>query len=179
MPDRPADDLRADLTARIDPLARAARLALLLDERQPDAVRADALGMRAERLFWTLTQLDDGLPLELCQALVRAARLGRGDRPVADAAEATSAELAAAAAGAWLRRRWRTVPGAAETMTWLAGEDGAPPAADGRACTPPATPGAGGCWLDLPPLTGPPPGAERPSLAARLLDRLRAARRRD
>src|SRR5262245_29780656 len=82
MPDRPSDDIRAELAALIDVLARAARLVLLLDERQPDAVRAAALAMPPERLFWTLTQLDGGLDLDACQVLVRAARLSRSRGPV-------------------------------------------------------------------------------------------------
>jgi hypothetical protein len=168
MPDRPRDDTRAELAALIEPLARAARLALLLDERQPDALRADALAMRAERLFWTLTQLDAGLPLEVCQALVRAIRLGNG-RPLPNAAwdaERWSAETAAAAARAWLRRRLASLPASEEVAAWLAdAAPGGPPA--------PAA-----CWLDLPPPVGPPPGAADPSLTARLITRLRGAGRR-
>jgi hypothetical protein len=112
MPDRPDDDLRAELAALIDALARGARLALLLDERQPDAVRVAALAMPPECLFWTLTQLDGGLPLDICQAPVPAARRGRG-RPIAPdlgEAERWSAATAGVAASAGWRGAWPPYP---------------------------------------------------------------------
>ncbi len=51
-----ADDIRGRLAAVVEPIARAARLVLVLDEDQPDALRAEAITMPAERLFWTLTR---------------------------------------------------------------------------------------------------------------------------
>lgn len=142
------DDLRPTLLAWLDPLARAARLVLLLDERQPDVLRAEAIAMRPERLWWTLTQLDDGLPLAVCQALVRAVRLVRARQPVTDPAEVTSAALAATAAADWLRGRWPTVA-ALTPLDWFGARtiEAAWPAA------------AGVDWLDAPPVVGPPPGA--------------------
>jgi hypothetical protein len=170
MPEHPRDDPRADLSALIDPLARAAQLVLLLDERQPDAVRADALAMRPERLFWTLTQLDDGLPLAICQALVRAVRLGRGRpiRPDRVAGEVRSAYIAATAARAWAVRRLASLPLVVALDRWLPSApagDPAPPASPNRAPVP--------WWLDLPPLVGPPPGAVDPAPTARLARHLR------
>ena len=67
----PQDDGYALLTALIDPIAQAARLVLIHDTLQLDELRAEAITMPAERLFWTLTQLDGGLSLDVCQALVR------------------------------------------------------------------------------------------------------------
>lgn len=162
-------DLRPTLLARLDPIARAARLVLLLDERQPDALRAEAIAMRPERLWWTLTQLDDGLPLPVCQALVRAVRLGRGRRPVSDTAEVTSAELASGAAGRWLRRHWLGVPHLPGLIRRLAGDT--PPIADlargiddaalavPDLSRPAPVLASANSWLDAPPIIGPPPGA--------------------
>src|SRR5687768_15065861 len=114
-----------DRLALIDPIVRAGRLALALDERQPDDLRAEALVMPAERLCWTLTQPDGGLDLDTCQALVRAARLGRGRRA---AQRRPREEVAAArAATGWLRRRWAGLA-AAETAAWLATSDWDAPA---------------------------------------------------
>jgi hypothetical protein len=178
MPDRPSDDVRADLAALIDPLARAARLVLLLDERQPDTLRAEAIVMRPERLFWTLTQLDGGLPLTICQALVRAARLSRGRRlrPERVEPERWSAGTAATAARGWLARRLAALPATEELARWLVGTTTwlAPAVSPSEPSGPVAAPVN---WLDLPPLVGPPPGAEDPSLTARLFSRLRGVRR--
>jgi hypothetical protein len=194
MADRPFGDRPAGLAAQIDRIARAARLTLALDERQPDALRAEALGMPTERLFWTLTQLDGGLDLDACQALVRAVRPGR--RRAARRGPGGDDGRAAAAAGfaaVWLRRRWADLPDAGALVAWLAGAD-APPAAERAAGIRSAPPGPAGeappiepavpsphpssSWLDLPPLVGPPPGAADPSLAARLVGRLRRVGRR-
>ena len=146
------DDIRGALAALIDPIARAARRALALDERQPDALRAEAPTMPAERAFWTLTQLDGGLDLDICQALVRAARLARGRlrprRP--PAAELAAARAAALAAGEWLLGR----------QAWARAAD-APPDRPTRPPPPAWPPAPGGVphWLDAPPVIGPPPGA--------------------
>jgi hypothetical protein len=146
-------DHRPTLLGLLDPIDRAARLVLLLDERQPDALRAEAISMRPERLFWTLTQLDDGLPLEVCQALVRAVRLGRGRRPVGDRAEVTSVDLASTAAVGWLRVRWPAVAAMAP-LDWL----GVMTVESARPLEVTA------CWLDGPPVVGPPPGEPPPGL---------------
>ena len=144
----PTADLRLTLLAQIDPLARAARVVLLLDERQPDALRAEAITMRPERLFWTLSQLDGGLPQELCQALVRAVRLTRRRQPVTDTAEALSAALASTAAADWLRGRWSAIA-AMTPLDWLGARTSEPER--------PLATVAG--WLAGPPVLGPLPGA--------------------
>jgi hypothetical protein len=200
MNDRPHHDIRPHLDTMIQPLARAARLVLLLDERQPDDLRAEALTMPAERLFWTLTQLDGGLDLDVCRALVRATRVARGRRPppVLPVDDLRAAEAAAQVARGWLRRRWAALPMAVSLIAWLASPDGlmarpasAPPPtpviidpvvvpADGVAAALVSEPLdlTAGSWLDLPPLVGPPPGAGGLSLIDRLVVWLTRPRRR-
>lgn len=169
----PTDDPRPALLTLADPIVRAARLVLLLDERQPDALRAEAITMSPARLFWTLTQLDDGLPLEVCQALVRAIRLSRGrsPRPSHDDGERWSAETAASVAMAWVVRRLAMLPTTAEIGHWL-GAAGSPGGSPTQAAPVLVADSAAWSWLDLPPLVGPPPGADDPSPVAWLRRRL-------
>ena len=198
MNDWPIDDGRAALAALVDPVVHAAWLLLVLDERQPDELRAEAITMPAERLCWTLTQLDSGLALDVCQALVRAIRLSHG-RPLApdrQGAEIRSAEMAAGAAWVWLRPHLAALPATVDLRTWLAddGRVAAPTAPSWSALTTPASlavitaneavvltalgalsPPPACSWLHLPPLVGPPPGADGPPLVARILGRLRDA----
>src|SRR3712207_5547423 len=122
MNDWSIDDGRAALAALVDPVVHAAWLLLVLDERQPDDLRAEAITMPAERLCWTLTQLDGGLALDVCPALVRAIRLSHG-RPLAhdrQGAEIRLSEVAAGAAWAWLRPRLAALSATVALRTWLA-----------------------------------------------------------
>lgn len=180
MPDRLLDDARADLAALVAPLARTARLLLLLDERQPDALRAEALTMPPERLFWTLTQLDDGLDLDACQALVRAARLSQRRQPVPAGGRAIAVlEAAARVATTWLEQRWAALPAVITTPLTVGGVL-APAATTGPAVvtsTGGPAPAAPCHWLDLPPVVGPPPGTADLSIAGRIRAWFRVARR--
>jgi hypothetical protein len=176
MNEHPDKDIRVQLARIVEAALRPARLALLLDERQPDALRAEAVAMPPERLWWTLTQLDDGLPLPACQALVGAVRLSRGrpPRPDAQARERRSAVAAATAVETWARRRLISLPVAVELARWLA--DAAQENGPARSDDAPGSPASGPAartWLDMPPLVGPPPGADDPSLTARFRRRLR------
>lgn len=170
------EDIRIQLARIVEAALRPARLALLLDERQPDALRAEVVAMPPERLCWTLTQLDDGLPLPACQALVRAARLSRGrpPRPETRDGECRAAIATATTVQTWARRRLLALPAVAELAHWLA--DAARENGPAMSKDPPGGPGTvppARSWLDMPPLVGPPPGADDPSFTVRLRRRLR------
>ena len=187
--------LRARVRVRVPISRRCRRAGARTDGRddrrtlpvQRGAAAGAALAGRADRRSrWTRRRssgcwsvaFDDGLPLNACQALVRAIGLARRRSPPpgdADGALAT-AEAAAEVAASWLSRRWLALAAAGlwpapagaggplDRPIATAGDDrrrGRREAAAGAASTLALrAPSADGVtWLDNPPIVGPPPRA--------------------